>query len=251
MFMASEGAEPFVASDSGCFTDYDRGSDRYRIHVKDAFRSDLFDVVQRCEGRGYRVDSFRFSLDRKAVLESETVAMEISYQDVGFFDGEPEVSWEGNESRLLEIENGASVVEAANQYVFVEAIMKILKNIRPDFQWREVATIDKHNRRFWRLLSKPEHSFISQKTKFGRRWAFKWVAGATELPDDLFFDSSDAGFNGVFNPLIASRKVAFELKQKFGELPFFPVLSCISQTGVSVIRVCELLGKRIRQGESS
>lgn len=250
-FRTLEGnAETFPSFGADFISDYDSSNETYRLHVRNAFRSHLRNFVEQCEDRGYLLVDFQFAIERREPFRDPISAYEISYQDFGFFEHSMETSWEGNEQQRIQIPDGAAIVETANQIVFVEEIASYLKTIRADLRWQKVETIDKYKRRFWRLLPKPEHSFLSHIPLINSVGAFNWVAGAAEPPDDLFFDTIAVGPEAAFHPLIASRTVAMKLLRKFPGFPLIPVLASYSTTGKAVVSICELLKPRIRKLQS-
>jgi hypothetical protein len=118
MFRASgESAAGFSEFGAGYLVDYDKYYNRHRLYVRNAF-DDLASAIQRCEEVGYRVQDFLFD-PNKVSFEKESVAVEISYQDFGFVEDSKEKTWKGNERRRVKISDGAAIVEAANQYIFV------------------------------------------------------------------------------------------------------------------------------------
>lgn len=226
--------------------DYDKYYNRYRLYVRNAFSEDLWHDLAQCEKCGYRVQDFIFDPNREGDLRSELVAAEIGYQDVAFFKDSDAKTWEGNEDRPLEISNGAVIAEAAGQYVVEESLVAALNRIRCNFEWKAATVIDKYSRRFQRLVSQPEYSFLSRATVVDGQSAFRWVAGAAALPDNIFLDRIATGPEGACHPLIASNRIALELGQTFPGLPLTPVLRWNSEMGISVIRVCEKLKQRMK-----
>ena len=248
LYFGSRGVspEPFPAFGPDFITDYDRSVNTHRLHARDALRNDLDIFVKRCEAHGYSLLGFQFAIDREKMGFGDAVAAEIGCQDFAFFANSDERTWRGNEDRKIDIPDGAAIVQAANQYVFVEEVAKVLQNIRSDLEWKSVATVDKLRRCFLRIVTRPEYSFLSPATVVGDQWTMLWVAGSAEPPEDLFFDRIGIGLDGGFHPLIVSRGTAAELKRKFPRFPLIPVLPCNSDTSKAVVRVCDFLRPRIK-----
>ena len=237
---------PFPSFDSDFLVSYDAYWSTYRLFVRNGFRDDLLGHVARCEASGYNVANFSFAVREEDATQVEFPAVEIGYQRSVFFEDSEAKTWEGNEHRRVAIPDGAAIVEAANQYIFVKELAESLQEIRDDLEWMPVLTSDKYDREFFRLVPRPEHSFLSPATVIGERWALLWVAGSAEPPDDLFCDRIAIGPESAFYPLIARRGVALDLKRKFPSVPFTPILECNSEMGKVVVRVCELLKSRIK-----
>jgi hypothetical protein len=242
---AGKKTNPFPVFGTEFITAYDKSVDTNRLHVRDAFRNDLGCVIEQCENQRYRLLGFHFAVDREKLGFDEAVAAEIGYQDFGFFEDSDDKTWRGNEHRKVEISDGAAIVEVANQYVFVEELAQALQRIRKGLDWRPVATIDRYNRKFLRLVTHPEHAFLSPATVVGNQWTLLWVAGSAEPPDDLFFDRVAIGAERAFYPLVASRGIVLDLSRRFPQLPFTPIFGCNSAIGKAIVRVCELLKSHI------
>jgi hypothetical protein len=243
-------SKPFPSFGEGFISDYDRSNRTYRLYIRDAFHTDILRYAEQCERHGYQLVDFQFAIDREDSVHEFIPAYEITYQDFAFFEDVTDNSWQGNEQRPIEIHDGAWIVETANQIVCVEEVASVLKRIRPDFQWRPVETIDEFQRHFWRLIPKPEHSFLSRVPFVEDTQVFDWIATAAEPPDDLFFDTFATGPQAAYYPLIASRAVAMELERIFPDFPLFPIYPPNSETSRSVMRTFELLKPRIRRLQS-
>jgi hypothetical protein len=188
--------------------------------------------------------NFSFAVCEEKILKTDFPAAVLGYQRIGFFEGSDENIWEGNENRRVKIPEGAAIVETANQYVFVEELAGAFQEIRSDLEWKPVLTIDKYKRDFVRLVTRPEHSFLSPATVSGGQWALLWVADSAEPPDDLFFDRIAIGPEDTFHPLILSREAVLNLERRFPGFPLTPVLPCNSEAGKAAVQVCQMLKAR-------
>ncbi len=241
--------------------DYDRSTDKYRFHYRNAQQENLLDLIDKLSEDGHCVTAYMFAnYECEYSAESWCSAATIQAQDGALcrnppedYQGDPDLSVVDFD-KPLRMQSGEprSVMLVGWQHkVFVRRLGNYLATWRPGVQVGKVIYNNTDEARYVRLLIEPQESFLSEvsvikypiESSDNLHWDWNglWFSEQPEAPAALFVDRLGTGIQGTHHSYFLSKKAASNVRARFPGVLIDPVLWTGSKEGGALYNVARKL----------